>query len=345
MLGFRVISAAVLTVIGLAEAVTAAEPKPPPAAGRAAVNRALPLLQKTAAEYARQRQCFSCHHQALPVLALATARARGFRVDEGVLQKQVAFTLKSLANNRDGYQKGRGQGGQVATAGYALWALEAGGWKPDATTAAVAEYLLLRDKKLNYWKVSSSRPPSEASDFNSTYLALRGLRAFGTPEQKQRIAERVERVRDWLLETPAADTEDRAFRLWALKLAGAAEQELHAARKELQQGQRKDGGFAQTDRLASDAYATGSALVALHEAGGLATDDPVYQRGLQFLIKKQRPDGSWLVASRSRPFQVYFESGFPHGKDQFISAAASGWAATALALACPVELKPTAPAK
>jgi hypothetical protein len=39
------------------------------------------------------------------------------------------------------------------------------------------------------------------------------------------------------------------------------------------------------------------------------------------------------VASRSRPFQPYFESGFPYGKDQFISAAASNWATMALALA------------
>jgi hypothetical protein len=45
------------------------------------------------------------------------------------------------------------------------------------------------------------------------------------------------------------------------------------------------------------------------------------------------PDGSWLVRSRSRPFQTYFETGFPHGKDQWISSAATGWATAALALA------------
>ena len=41
------------------------------------------------------------------------------------------------------------------------------------------------------------------------------------------------------------------------------------------------------------------------------------------------------MASRSKPFQLYFESGFPYGKDQFIAVAASGWAAAALALALP----------
>jgi hypothetical protein len=32
------------------------------------------------------------------------------------------------------------------------------------------------------------------------------------------------------------------------------------------------------------------------------------------------------------PIQPYFESGFPHGRNQFISAAGTNWAAMALAL-------------
>ena len=60
--------------------------------------------------------------------------------------------------------------------------------------------------------------------------------------------------------------------------------------------QRKDGGWSQTEALESDAYATGSALVVLHRAGGLATADPAYQRGIAFLLKSQLADGSWLVA-------------------------------------------------
>ena len=67
----------------------------------------------------------------------------------------------------------------------------------------------------------------------------------------------------------------------------------------------------------------------------LATDDPAYRKGLAFLIAGQGDDGTWRVASRSKAFQPYFESGFPHGKDQFISMAGSSWAVTALALACP----------
>jgi hypothetical protein len=52
---------------------------------------------------------------------------------------------------------------------------------------------------------------------------------------------------------------------------------------------------------------------------------------VQYLLRTQLEDGTWFVRSRAFGFQPYFESGFPHGKDQFISAAATSWAAMALA--------------
>ncbi len=67
----------------------------------------------------------------------------------------------------------------------------------------------------------------------------------------------------------------------------------------------------------------------------MPADDPSYRRGLAFLIRTQEADGSWHVTSRSKPFQTYFESGFPHGKDQFISIAATAWATAALVLGLP----------
>ena len=157
----------------------------------------------------------------------------------------------------------------------------------------------------------------------------------------------------WLEQTKPTETEDRVFRLWGLKYAGASDKSLAAAALDLLRTQRPDGGWSQLDapaepaktkdaegkanhRAPSDAYATGSALVALHLAGGVSTDDPAYRRGLDFLLRTQRTDGTWFIKSRSRPFQTYFESGFPHGPDQFISAAGSGWATAALVLACPV---------
>ena len=84
----------------------------------------------------------------------------------------------------------------------------------------------------------------------------------------------------------------------------------------------------------SDAYATGQALLALHEGAGMPVSDPMFQRGVAFLLRTQYADGTWMVESRSIPVQPLFDIGFPHGsRNQWISAAGTNWAATALAIA------------
>jgi hypothetical protein len=96
--------------------------------------------------------------------------------------------------------------------------------------------------------------------------------------------------------------------------------------------QRPDGGWAQLPSLAaSDAYATGQALIALNTASAVLPADPVFQRGAKFLLQTQAHDGSWFVRSRAIPGQPYFESGFPYETDQYISVAATNWAVMALA--------------
>jgi hypothetical protein len=303
---------------------------------KAAVAKSLPLLESGArGSMEKRKQCFTCHNQALPVMALTTARSRGFTIDAGNLRRQIEFTAGFLAGNRTNYLAGKGQGGQALTAGYALWTLEMGGWKSDETTDAVAEFLLKFQRDLDHWKPQTDRPPMEGSLLTVSYVALRGLKTFGTTAQQALISQRTAQVRQWLLKTAARETEDRVFRLRALHVAEAPTDEIRGAAQELLKTQRPDGGWAQLASLDSDAYATGTALVALHQVGGVATDEPAYGNGLRFLLAKQLDDGSWHVPTRSEPIQTYYESGYPHGEDQFISITAAGWATTALALALP----------
>ena len=143
------------------DVVRAAVSAPAIEAIRTAVEKSLPLLVKGAQGSMEKRaNCFTCHNQALPVLALTTASTRGFAVDADMLRRQLEFTAGVLEKNRSGYLEGRGQGGQADTAGTALWALENGGWKPDATTAAVAEFLLGYQNDAGHWTPSSRRPPT-----------------------------------------------------------------------------------------------------------------------------------------------------------------------------------------
>jgi mono/diheme cytochrome c family protein len=71
----------------------------------------------------------------------------------------------------------------------------------------------------------------------------------------------------------------------------------------------------------------------------MATTAGAYQRGVDFLLRTQFSDGSWWVRSRAWPFQPHFDSAFPHGRDQWISAGATAMAATALLF----TVEPTVP--
>jgi N-acyl-D-amino-acid deacylase len=172
-------------------------------------------------------------------------------------------------------------------------------------------------------------------------VALRGLAAFGTAEQRMRITQRQKTVVQWLLKTNTSDTEDRVFQLRALAFAKAETEAQQAFADALITAQRPDGGWAQKEDMTSDAYATGTVLSSLVQTGHVLTTSLVYQNGLRFLLQSQKPDGSWLVESRSKPFQKYFETGFPHGVNQFVSTSATAWATIALieSLAKPASLQ------
>src|SRR5262245_29670662 len=48
---------------------------------RKAAGRGLKVVEKAARSYPEHRDCFSCHHQTLPMLAMEIARERGLPAD------------------------------------------------------------------------------------------------------------------------------------------------------------------------------------------------------------------------------------------------------------------------
>jgi hypothetical protein len=138
--------------------------------------------------------------------------------------------------------------------------------------------------------------------------------------------------------TEATTLHDQAFRLLGLTWVGADKKSIESQAAALLKSQRLDGGWSQYPAMESDAFATGLALYALHLSGDLSPSNTAYQRGVAYLLQTQLADGSWHVKTRSFPFQTYFESGFPHGHDQWISATATGFAAVALMQALPPKL-------
>ncbi len=302
---------------------------------RQAIERALPLLEVASAGSAEHRKCFTCHSQALPIFALSEARRQGFEVDSDNLNRQIEHTFKHLKRGRKQYAEGKGQGGGVDTAGYALWSLEEGEAFDQDVIRSVTTWLIERQEESGRWKCTSNRPPTEASHFTTTYLALRALSFFGFPDQMDAIERATDAAQHWLIENEPQDTEDSVFRLLAFDYVEVESEVVEKAAAKLQSLQRADGGWAQLEKMESDPYATATALYALRKAGAIETDDTCWTRGIEFLLSEQLEDGSWMVLSRSKPFQTYFETGFPHGDDQFISTMASAWATMVLLEASP----------
>lgn len=304
---------------------------PNPTAGRAAVEKGLQVLQRAAANYPKNRNCFSCHHQTLPMLAMASAREAKLTIDADLLKSQAEFSHKSFRERIEPMNEGRGIGGMSMTVAYGLWTLDLADWKSDETTEAMVTFLLKNQKEDGRWTFQTSRPPMEDSNVTSTVLAAYGMQKFATEPQRESVEAAVDRAKKWLDAAALESQEDRVMSLWGQHLLRFPAEKIHAARERVLATQRDDGGWAQLSGMASDAYATGQTLFVLH-ATGLPASDPVFQRGVAFLMKTQCDDGSWRVETRSKPIQVFFDNGDPHGEHQFISIPATSWAVAALAL-------------
>jgi ankyrin repeat protein len=308
-------------------------PRPHPAATiKAALSRTLPLVQQSDVTFLSKTGCVSCHNNSLTAMAVSTARRKGFAIDEQIAHRQEAKIIRFLQSWRERVLQNVGVPGDSDGASYFLLGLAAEHHAPDEVTDGVARFLKTRQSADGRWHVIAHRPPLESSDIEVTAASMRALQVYAPDGHQLEYRPSIAAAAAWLAQARARTTEDRAFQLLGLAWAGRDQVTLRRFARTLLATQRPDGGWAQLPSIASDAYATGQVLVALAESTSVDPSDPAYARGVKFLLNTQLEDGSWFVRTRAVPIQPYFESGFPHGRNQFISAAGTNWATMALAL-------------
>lgn len=320
---------AVMAALGIErEKTTAALSEPAPTAS---VAKSVTLLQRVNGNFMNTGGCVSCHGQNMTAMAVTAARAGGVTVDEQAEAEQVKFTrLRLMSLEQPLLQRGDPPG-SPDTLEHALFHLAADGAAADRTTDAVIHNLAAEQRQDGKWhQDTTARPPLADGDFTRTAMAIRCLRIYGFPGRQPEFDQRVQRAAAWLESVEPRTIEDRNMQLLGLKWAGADPTRWQIRLNQLKAEQRPDGGWAQTPELSSDAYATGQALYTLHELR-VPANDAAFRRGADYLRRTQLADGSWHVCSRAPKFQPYFQSGFPHDHDQWISSAATAWAAAALA--------------
>lgn len=300
-----------------------------------AVERALVMTEKQSYNFIRIAGCNSCHSQDLPSAAAAFARSRGLKAPREIPQLPAsAMPSAERVMNLDFVN--------VASKGWELFDFGMNAVPKSAYSDAVVRLILAVQAPEGHWPESENRrPPMNVGEYQAAALAIYALRNYA-PAGHEAAAERAAaRAVAWLKGTQPATTQDRAFHLLGLTWGGVAPSA--EAMRALVALQRTDGGWSQLPELESDAYATGQVLYALHVAGRMIGTNPAYQRGVNYLLQSQAEDGTWQVKTRAIWLQPYFESGFPYGKDQFISAAGTAWAAMALVAAQPPSLAQTEP--
>jgi hypothetical protein len=297
-----------------------------PSTLRVAAQKGLALLEKTSPTFIKKGGCNSCHNQLLPAAAQAFARRRGIPTGETIAQ--LPPEVSEITTERIIEYSTFG----ANSLGYELFAFGATNRPADARIEAQVYYLKSVQQPSGYWRTPGNRPPLTFDDFTTTAYAIYALNAY-TPESQRADSEaRIARARSWLLEARPQTTQERAFHLLGLAWSKASREAIDKAARGLQAMQLKDGGWSQLPAMPSDAYATGLALWSQYE-GGVPVTQSTYQAGLRYLLDTQAADGTWHVRTRSLPVQPYFESGYPYGHDQWISAAGAAYATMAIAAA------------
>ena len=112
-------------------------------------------MEKSIAAYVEARDCFTCHHQALPIMTLSQARRSGFSVAQKTFTTQTRFTLEYFSDRQDRLPKGEGVPGGPYTAGYALAQLQATQEPANPTSKAL---IITCSKPRNRTAVGASAP-------------------------------------------------------------------------------------------------------------------------------------------------------------------------------------------
>lgn len=299
-----------------------------------ALVKSVAVLEPLSPLFHDHSSCFSCHNNSLPEAALNLALKHGITVDRKAAAHAAQAEIGDWKSRFDEFTLATcaAPGFVVATTN-ALLGLAEEGVAPDYITDALTSCLATLQQPEGDWQNlngTDTRPPLTGSPIVSTALAIRGLKEYLPPGRRDEMKARIDRALGFICGATSHDTQDETYKLLGLIWAGAPAAEAAAQASRLLALQHAEGGWSQVPTMEPDAYATGQALYALHASGRPATT-VAYEKGVQYLLRTQLEDGTWFVRSRAFGFQPYFESGFPHGKDQFISAAATSWASMALA--------------
>jgi squalene-hopene/tetraprenyl-beta-curcumene cyclase len=278
---------------------------------RRVIERGLVFLEKDAQVWRNEHQCSTCHHGTMTVWALSEAKRQGYTVKPETLADMAAWTkerLKDIDKPRDTRPGWR----MVSTVALYLANMDLAVPGQEAVSAdelrRIGAHLVRHQEADGSWAWSSAPPgnrppPHFESDEVATLLGYMALEPQVPADSKSpsEARESRERAAAWLEKAERTDTTQAAgLRLLVKVRAGESPDVLRPEVARFLGRQNHDGGWGQLHNLPSDAYATGHALYVLSQAG-VPPERAEIRRGVEFLVTRQRPDGSWPMEPRAHP--------------------------------------------
>ena len=301
-----------------------------PLAKKWSATKAAEYLDGVGVNWTRNQKCVTCHTN-MPYL-MARPLLKG---DTGWTEVK-----KFLDDDVTSWSKGgkpRGDAYVVATAAALVFTDAHTTRKLGNTTKQALTKMWAVQRKTGDWSwLKCDWPPLEHDDYYGAVLAA--VTVATAPDKYADSAEAkagLEKLRAYLVKTPAPDLHHKAHLLWAsMTLPGlmtADDQKQTIA--ELKNLQRKDGGWClpslgqykrrdakktpnDTD-AESDGYATGLMVYVLRQAS-VGMDDPAVKNGVAWLKANQRESGRWYTRSLN------------NDRDHYITNAGTAFAVLAL---------------
>jgi hypothetical protein len=311
----------------------AADPALTAAQVQQAIHKSIDFLDKDTVRWKDKHKCASCHHAPMMMWAVNEAQIQGYAVNTKSLAAISAWTFHP-DNSAGTFPGPKNPPPPDLRLTVPLLTLAVADRKPlevisqDGVKRGV-KILLDQQAADGSWgsKSEIGRPPILDTREVMTLWTTLAL-TVAPAGQADTDAAKAARAKSqqWLAKNGTPDKHQAlALRLLLDVRQGKPAATWAAAVKKLLAQQNADGGWSQVRGMASDAYATGQTLYVLSFAG-IKVDDPAIQKGTAFLLKTQKPDGSWPMPSRP----VINGSEKPANDLVPIIAAGSAWATLGL---------------
>jgi hypothetical protein len=314
---------AFILLVGLATAVRADDSVPVATPVRAAVEKALPFLEKEGVKWHTDNNCLSCHHIPFMTWTHLEAGKRGFLVDQTKLKEWVGWCAEWAEP----------KGGDDVLAELLVMLPR------EVMTDAAAQKklqslpatLLSKAKPDGHWDASGQfrgeQWPAREADEVTTMLMVLGL---STPwADAAKTAAMREKTNAWLKE----GAEPQGTRTLTMRLLFDHYLGDHGKKEELTKTllsqQKPDGGWSwKISNSGSDPVSTGEALYVLSVIGAPTWTAADRQRAVDCLLKTQLEDGSWYQDHKRISSKIRKDA--KPRVDTIYSYFATGWATMGL---------------